>query len=729
MSDTPLSYREITYSGDGMFSVPSSLVADTTVVSYQSDDSTRLVPITQAHKIYPFDKRSEMPEWFSMLVEQAEFYTHNKNLPIMMKFPDEEVYFMVGKHVESFIDWLRTIHSDGVIFNRHLGGHIVIHPEWSLETNKAMSVAGIIVTPYASDFISPVTEQSLQLLEDAQRAEQDGFHEPRKELFPSDRTLMKHQLPVAQVLGWRGKGILADDVGSGKSSMFLNGFFIRVQHLIDEQYYDSLYDVPPLVIVTKKSLLENTQRECQVWLDGVKTQIVTGNKPKDIKEDTQIIIVPGTSLNKQLPSIIAAQPCGVVYDESHMYKNLNSNRGKAAAQLAQWVYNNNEYPYIVCASATPMPNRVSELWAPLVITRMSDDIIEHIYNVSNPPDRVSLMNPANKSYYTKRLNDQMVFEWYFCDGKSSRFGWEAKGSSNEEELAVLLREHGMIRRRKSEFMTPLPPLRQKFIYCELGEENQKIYQKAQDNFREHLVEKLRKEAKENNWTKTQLRLAVQDKLEKVNNSEAIMKMSELRQLVGTMKIDHTVDWINRYFAGDPLVVGENNNNQKLIVFSHHREAQKRLVEHPDLQQHGVLYIGAGTKNLNDIVDEFQDPNSGKNLLILYSHATDGLTLTAAHAVFVLEIPFVPSTLIQMAGRCWARYSDLYAPHGATLYLSTSNTGIDQYLENMVREKSILAKTVIDGEAIVEELNTIDSEEEEQYDSSSDILRQLIKKNK
>lgn len=722
------SYRDVEYIGGGILRAPHDVA--TSVRSRPCADNPDLVeiPITEAHRLYPVDDPGKESQWWVDAVEQAQFVEKNAPLPIMMRLPEDNTYLLVGKHVESFVQWLRDIPGDGVVFDRFLRGQLVLSPEWSMETNQAMSVAEIIVTPYASRWISPVTPQSVILAEDAEKATKEGFTEPSKELFPSGRTLMDHQLPVSQVLAWRGYGILADDVGSGKSSMFLNGFFVLAQHLYNTGYYEEQEEMWPLVIVTKKTLVEPTMRESQLWFRDAEVQVLKGNKKQEVKEGTHIIICPSTSLKAQLPTILEAEPKGVVFDEAHMFKNPLAARSQAALALSDYVAENNEFPYRVCATATPMQNRPKELYMLLKLTGMDDPIIEEIEHREEFPRFVRVRNPKSDNFWNKPFDDQMKFEKYFCDGKSGFFGWEADGSCHEDELHDILLDTGMIRRRKSEFMTPLPPLKQKFIYCTISEENQRVYDRAQEEFRDHIVLKLREEAKREGWSKNRLRMEIQDKLMKANSAEAIMKMSELRQLVALMKIESTVDWINRYLSGDPLVVGTNPHHEKLIVFSHHKESQKQLREHPDLQKHGVLYIGAGTKNINEIIDQFQDPDSGKNLLILYSHATDGLTLTASHAVFVLEIPFVPSTLIQMAGRCWARYSEQYAPHEATLYLSTSSTGIDKYLENMVREKSILSKTIIDGEKAISTLNDIDSDEVEQYDSSGDIIRALLKKN-
>lgn len=44
----------------------------------------------------------------------------------------------------------------------------------------------------------------------------------------------------------------------------------------------------------------------------------------------------------------------------------------------------------------------------------------------------------------------------YCNARESRFGWDYSGSSNLEELHILLKEIVMIRRLKSEVLDQLP---------------------------------------------------------------------------------------------------------------------------------------------------------------------------------------------------------------------------------------------------------------------------------
>ena len=133
-------------------------------------------------------------------------------------------------------------------------------------------------------------------------------------------------------------------------------------------------------------------------------------------------------------------------------------------------------------------------------------------------------------------------------------------------------------------------------------------------------------------------------------------------------------------------------------------------------------IVAGTKNVNDIVDRFQSQTSGTNIVVCYSEAREGLTLTAAKDVLVAELPFMPSWLIQMGGRCWARVSEDYPPHEAYLHYAVADVDIDRYLENMIRQKAWLHRAIIDGEVAHNVLNQEESGEVE--DTSEDAFNSI-----
>ena len=354
-----LSHRNASYYGTGRIRIPLEEAGSIPYENIPGDSQHVLIPITDIDRIYPNITETTTPQWWEDAVSQAKEVRKYNGKPLLMRLPDSS-YLTTGKYLESFYTWLTSIESDGVTYDRFTGGIIIDNPDWTDETNSRMSHSGIQATATAATYISPESEHSRQLSRDADIAENQGFTIPDTTIFPSSRKLMKHQVPVTKVMAWRGGGILADDVGSGKSSMFITGYFSVVQWRMNHlgYHFDENW---PLVIVTKNALVENTVDECRHWYEGVRVVALKGRKDNHIPEGTQVIVCPLSIINDQVDRIIELQPKGVVFDESHMIKNMMAKRTYGALKLADWIKDNTEHPYIVCASATPVPNRTSEL--------------------------------------------------------------------------------------------------------------------------------------------------------------------------------------------------------------------------------------------------------------------------------------------------------------------------------------------------------------------------------
>lgn len=701
------SFKNTSFHGGGRLRTALSSLGETVRIDHKEGESHAIHSVLDADRLYKTTPRKEFPEWFSDLADQAA-QARTTTTPLILRLPDGS-FMVTGTYSEAFFRWLSAIPSDGVVYDRFTETILIENPTWTEDTADMMIRCGVQSTTTASHYISPETMNSRKLKADGLKAIAEGYDLPSTSLFPTDRKLMAHQQDVVRVLAWRGKGIVADDVGSGKSSMFLGGFFSQVQKKVNDGA--DFNDCFPLVVVTKKALVGPIAKEALAWFKDVKVSVV-GRKAKTISqgqinyppEDAHIIVCSLSTLDKNVDTIIDAQPTGVVFDESHMVKNPQAKRTQAAFMLSKWIKQHNEHPYTVCVSATPMPNRPQELWAQLVITGMDDPVMRVAKSKQSFPAKV---RSSFRGGFMFNVTDQTRFELRYCDGKPGPFGWEAKGSKHEDELSRILHDNGLIRRKKSEFISPLPPLYQGFVRCSITDKDRARYNTAQQEFRDYIVATTRRRARKENWEDFEMFEEIRDKLSKAEHSEAIMKMTAVRQLVGEIKISSIVEWIHKFFDGDPTIV-RNGNNKKLIVFAHHKNTQNLLIEHPELQQYGILSIQAGQRNVNDIVDSFQDPTSGNNLLICYSEAREGLTLTASYAVLVAEIPWSPSWLLQMAGRCWARFSELYPPHEATIFYAVADVDIDNYLIDMVKNKGWLNKAIIDPETVINEVNEHDN---------------------
>lgn len=711
-----LSFKNTTYFGSGLLSTKQDLPSH--VRTEEGENGALLVSVLDAPYIHPHELSTKTPQWWEKLVEQAEEVNEKGDAStVIMRLPDDS-YLITGKYSESFYQWLHSLESGGFFYDRFIGGIVIENPTWTEDTNKRLSSNHVIVTKHAASYIAPLTKRSEELAAFAEQAEKEGFEEPSKKLFPSKLELMPHQKPVVKALAKRGGGILADDVGSGKSSMFINAFFCLAQYLVKEEEY-CFDDCFPVVAVTKVSLVDNTVSEFEKWFEGIRVHSIRGKKDAEIPPGTQAIVISLNSLGSYLDVILDQDPKGVVFDESHMVKSMDAKRTQAAMALAEYIKESNDFPFITAVSATPMPNRPAELWSQLEITGMSDPIIDHIEKKQSFPPRTKIKYSEN---WTVKMNDNLRFDIRYCKGRPGRFGWDNKGSSNEMELADLLYENGFIRRKKFEFITPLPPLYQDFVYCDISDEDMQRYKIAEEQFKDHLVRILREKSRKEKWSRKELATAIEEKLSKAQTSEAIMKMTSLRQMVGEIKIPGIVEWIHLFFNQDPRIVGKKGSQRKkLIVFAHHKSVQKMLIEHPELQKYGVLSITANTKNVGEIVDEFQAWNSGKNLIICYSGASDGLTLTAAQDVLITELPFSSYTITQMAGRCWSRISQDYPPHEGHVHYAVSGLNIDNYLSEMIRSKAWLSHTIIDGEKAIDAINDAESGEISENDGATSVM--------
>ncbi len=694
--------------------VPTEVIGDTRVVPYICIDQL-FQDVMHSVEI--------IPQWWQDGLDQIEQMRSYASAPCVIVLPDED-FLVVGRYSEGFYSWLEeNTDCEDISFDRFAGGVYVASPEWPEDTNSNLGKFEISTTRVSAEFITPVTQRSLRLRAFADQAIKDGYELPSRQLFPTRQTLYSHQEVAVYSLAKRGGGLLADDVGSGKSSMFICGFLSHAQYLHKYEGY-SLDELFPIVIVTQKSLLDNTRVEFLNWFSTANVHVMKSKKDFHVPEGTHCIIVALSSLKNALDSILEAYPTAAVFDESHKIKSITAQCTKAAVALTRAIQRNTDFPYLVCASATPIPNRTEELYTQLVAAGMDEPIIDYAKSKEKFPARVKTKIKAN---YAVKMTDKHRFDIRYCGGKPGFFGWEAKKATNEAELNRLLDDNGMIRRRKYEFMTPLPLLYQDFVNIPITNEQREAYEIAEQEFRDHVVLKIRDLARSQKWSNIQLRSEVVEKLEKVDKAEAIMKMVELRQLVEEMKIEGSVEWIHRFFKKDPAIVTANSKKRKkLIVFVHHKKAQKEIIEHPDLQRYGVLSITSGTKKVQEIVDEFQDPVSGKNLLILYSGAQAGLTLTAAYDILILGLPFSYFNVIQMAGRCWARYSKEYEPHEAYIHYTNTGLGIDTYMIDLIKEKSKISKNIIDGEEATDLLNESESGESDDTKSVEDrFLANLI----
>lgn len=688
------------------------------------------VPIHQIWRIKPqldsWDWGDERPGWIDDAVDESKWAydaSWDSDAGVAWLFADRLI--INSPFTLTLSDKVTNLPSDATVYSMDLKSWVIFHPV--LDDGVLQDVFeeyGIQTSPLLGATLEGREKWKKYLDKHIGAAQEEGITLPS--IFPTDRTLKPHQ--EGSVLGLAGlkKGLLADQVGLGKGGSFISGFLALVQHDSEVRGIPASSSFP-LVVITTTSLKEEISEEILKWKEDAKVDVLYGTKNNGLSEDVEFIVLNIDILGKRLPDIIEADPKGMIIDEAQTVKNPDAIRTTAARDLSENILDNyGDDAYIVLASGTPFLNEPSELWSLLQIIGVEDVFADY---ARSKLDSTKMKTWTRRGWRWTEITDRRAFEMRWCDGQYDSFKkWYAGGASNTAELNRLLLERVMIRRRKSDVMHPLPVLDEQLITIDLHEDHVDEYQEIDDNFTEWMKERAREEAEEQDISLAEALRLVYFKLE---NAAGVMRMTALRQAVARGKIEGLKDWIHQFMdgsleyvpkagpdKGEKIRIGDNPDRKKLIVFAYHREIQELLIEDPELQQYGLVYIRSG-ENPQEAKRLFQkDPRA--RLMICYSGAREGHTLTAARDVLLAEIPFVPSWIVQMAGRCWARISEEFEPHEATVWYGISPGTIDSLLLHKVKLKKGMFNAVIDGEGLEEPEETDFSNEEQ-----ADILMEMI----
>ena len=311
--------------------------------------------------------------------------------------------------------------------------------EWNRILGTIQNIPKRIYDPYKKLWYLPRTYENLRILK------QLGFEKKFKGKFEfTPLEISKHYdspLPLFKfqregldfLITMGGNALLADDMGLGKTIQ-------TISYLEYEKEKKTLIVCPSCV----KFVWE---MEIEKWL-GEETSVFKNDKEY---VNTRITITNYDRLytnsyffNKQNYEII-------IFDEAHMIKNPESQRGAASKYLAT----SPTVKHVIGLTGTPVENRPIDIFALLQLVR---------------PDVF-----FNKQKFVER----------YCGAKWNGFGINDKGHSNVEELNQLLISTCMIRRTKEEVLPDLPSKTITVMPVEI--ENRAKYNLAKKDYLKYLT--------------------------------------------------------------------------------------------------------------------------------------------------------------------------------------------------------------------------------------------------
>jgi SWI/SNF-related matrix-associated actin-dependent regulator 1 of chromatin subfamily A len=291
----------------------------------------------------------------------------------------------------------------------------------------------------------------------------------------------------------------------------------------------------------------------------------------------------------------------IIIDESHACKDYTAQQTKLVMGICR------DKKIVLELTGTPILNKTKDLLSQLYIIDRLRDIVSH------------LPRPMDEHGKLKDWSGYQRFIERYCSSEES---------NNLKELNYRLNKFCFYRREKSEVLKDLPEKMRQVIRCEIA--NRAEYENAIEEFKIWLRE-----------TRDSTDPAVKGR----RNAMALIKMGTLKQICAKGKLDAAKEYIDEIIE----------NGQKIVVFIHLHEIAEALKK---IYPEAVMVTGRQSAEERDrAVTTFQKCKvcgvklenhknrnhehvlSDTNVMICSSAGGEGITLTAASEVLMIEFPW------------------------------------------------------------------------------------------
>jgi non-specific serine/threonine protein kinase len=379
-----------------------------------------------------------------------------------------------------------------------------------------------------------------------------------------------HWLNFLNEAGWGG--ILADDMGLGKT----------VQALSYMLHYCREHEGMNALVVCPTTLMYNWENEIKKFTSDLSYYIHHGGtrtRNKKIFEEKNIIITTYGTLRSDIKLFTETSFDFVILDESQSIKNPQSKVTKAACLL--------KAKNRLCLSGTPLQNNTFDLYS-----------------------QMNFLNPG-------MLGSVEFFRNEFST-PIDKFGEKDK----KDHLRKLLYPF-ILRRTKEQVAKDLPEKTETILFCEMEEEQQRIYDAYRNDYRSKILGAI----DEQGIDKSQLTiLQGLMKLRQICDSPAILNEPEKYEN-HSIKLDELAREIT-----------ENIGDHKALVFSQFLGMlaliKQKLIE---LEIPFEYFDGSTTAPERErAIQRFQNDDSCRVFLISLKAGGVGLNLTAADYVYIVD---------------------------------------------------------------------------------------------
>ena len=441
-------------------------------------------------------------------------------------------------------------------------------------------------------------------------------------------------------VGWGG--ILADDMGLGKT----------VQALSFLLHYFQYYGDIRALVVCPTTLIYNWEAEIKKFTPALSYYIHHGSVRNRNMEDMQksnIVITTYGTLRSDVKLFMSINLDYVVLDESQAIKNPASKVTKAVALL--------NAKHRLCMSGTPLQNNTFDIYA-----------------------QMNFLNPG-------MLGSMEFFRQEFAV-PIDKFGEEEQKSHLRKILYPFI-----LRRTKEQVAKDLPDKMETVLFCEMQDEQRKIYDAYRNEFRNKILGTI----EEQGIQRSQLTiLQGLMKLRQICDSPAILNDSEKFEN-HSIKLDELAREIT-----------ENIGNHKALIFSQFLGMLGLIKEKLQKLHIKFEYFDGSTSapDREKAIQSFQKDDEVRVFLISLKAGGVGLNLTAADYVYIVDPWWNPAVEQQAIDRTHriGQTKNIFA------YRMICKDTIEDKILQLQDKKRLLAKELIaDDSSFVKALSREDVE--------------------
>jgi SNF2 family DNA or RNA helicase len=449
-----------------------------------------------------------------------------------------------------------------------------------------------------------------------------------------------HWLNYLNEVKWGG--ILADDMGLGKTVQALS----FLHHL--KQTNGKL----KALVVCPTTLMYNWENEIKKFTPTLTNYIHHGgSRTREAINDPNVDVIITTygTLRSDIKLFVEPDFDYIILDESQAIKNPSSKVTKAASLL--------KARSRLCLSGTPLQNNTFDIFA-----------------------QMNFLNPG-------MLGTMEFFKQEFAV-PIDKFGEQEQ----KEHLRKLLFPF-ILRRTKEQVAKDLPEKMEMILFCEMGDEQRKIYDAYRNDFRDKILGVVETQG----INKSQLTiLQGLMKLRQICDSPAIMKEQEKFPNV-SIKLDELVREIT-----------ENISNHKALVFSQFLGMLALIRER--LEEMGVKYEyfdgSTSAPDREKAIQSFQNDDTCRVFLISLKAGGVGLNLTAADYVYIVDPWWNPAVEQQAIDRTHriGQTKNIFAYR-----MICKDTVEDKILSLQEKKRALAADLITDDSGFVKNLTREDLE--------------------